>query len=97
VITHVVTFKWRPDTTLEYVERIRAALGMLPDLVPEIKTYRFGSDLGASPLSSYDFAIVATFDSIDDWHSYDKNADHESVRAVIRPAVAERGQIQFES
>jgi hypothetical protein len=97
VINHIVTFRWKPDTTPEYLDTIKTALATMPGLVPEIKTYRFGSDLGASDPGNYDFAIAATFESIDDWRTYDKNADHEAVRAIIRPAVAQRGMIQFES
>lgn len=97
MINHIVTFRWKPDTTPEYLDEIRAALATLPGLVPEIKTYRFGSDVGASGQGNYDFAIAATFDSIEDWRAYDTNTDHEAVRAIIRPAVAERGMIQFET
>jgi len=97
VITHVVLFRWKPDTTPIQVDRIREALATLPGILPVIKTYRFGSDLGVSAATNMDFAVVATFDSIEDWKTYDTDADHESVRDVIRPAVLDRAAVQFES
>jgi len=98
VITHVVSFRWKPETTEADVERIREGLATLPGLVPTIRTYRFGSDLGIGANTNMQFAIVATFDSVEDWQVYDTQADHERVRAeIIRPWIAERAAVQFRS
>ena len=98
MITHVVTFRWKPETTAEQVATIAAALDLLPGLVPTIKDYRFGSDLAVSGPANMDFAIVATFDSLDDWRAYDVHPEHDSVRAeIIRPWIAERAAVQFQS
>jgi len=98
VITHVVSFRWKPETTPENVAAIEAELATLPTLVPTIKTYRFGRDLGASAAENMDFAIVATFDSIDDWRMYEQHPDHDRVRAeTIRPQIAARAAVQFQS
>lgn len=98
MITHVVSFRWKPQTTPEQVAEIEAALATLPDLVPTIKTYRFGRDLGADGSANMDFAIVATFDSVDDWRAYNEHPDHDRVRSeAIRPWAAERAAVQFSS
>ena len=98
MITHIVSFRWKPETTAAQIERICEGLATLPDLVPTIKTYRFGSDLGVGPDTNMQFAIVATFDSVEDWQVYDTQADHERVRAeIIRPWIAERAAVQFRS
>jgi len=98
VITHVVTFRWKPETTAEQVAAIAAALATMPDLVPSIKTYRFGSDEGANGAANMDFAVVATFDTIEDWRAYDEHPEHDRVRAeTIRPWIAERASVQFQS
>ncbi len=98
MITHVVTFRWKPETTAEDVAKIAAGLGTLPGLVPSIKDYRFGSDLGLGSAANMDFAIVATFDSLDHYRAYDVHPEHDSVRAeIIRPWIAERAAVQFES
>ena len=98
MITHVAQFRWKPETTPEQIVRIKAALESLPPLIPEILTYRCGSDVGAHGPANMDFAIVATFDSIDGWRAYDAHPAHDSVRAeIIRPWIAERAAVQFES
>lgn len=98
MITHVVSFRWKPETTPEQLDAISAALATMPDLVPSIGTYRFGADVGANGAANMDFAIVATFATIEDWKAYDEHPEHDAVRgAVIRPWIAERASVQFQS
>ena len=98
MITHVVTFRWKPEATPDAIAAIADALSTMPELVKEIATYRFGSDLAAHGPANMDFAIIATFDSIEDWRAYDKNPGHDRIRAeVIGPWVAERAAVQFRS
>ena len=98
MITHVVSFRWKPGTTPEQVDAVEATLATMPGLVPSIKTYRFGRDLGVSAADNMDFVIVATFDSVDDWRAYDTHPEHDRARAeVIRPLIAERAAVQFQS
>ncbi len=78
--------------------RIQAALEALPPLIPEIVTYRCGSDVGAHGATNMHFGIVSTFDSIEGWRAYDAHSAHDSARTeIIRPWIAERTAIQFES
>ena len=98
MITHIVSFRWKPETTPEQIEQIEAALATMPELVPTLKTYRFGADLGANGAGNMDFGIVATFDSIEDWRAYDEHPEHDKARAtIIRPWIAERASVQFDS
>ena len=97
MITHVVSFRWKADTSPDQLVRIQEALASLPALIPQIVTYQFGSDLGVHGSGNMDFAIVATFDSVSAWREYDTHPDHDRVRAeVIRPWIAERAAVQFE-
>lgn len=98
MITHVVAFRWKPETTAAQVAAIGAALATMPGLVPTISTYSFGADLGASGPANMDFAVVATFDDLDGWKAYDTHPEHEAIRAeIIRPWIAERASVQFPS
>jgi hypothetical protein len=98
VITHVVMFRWRPEMPQGHVERIVAALSALPASIDSIRSYACGADVGAAGAANYDFAVVATFDNVDGWRAYDTHAEHERVRAeVVRPWIAERASVQFES
>ena len=97
MITHIVAFRWKPETAAADIAAISDALSTMPALVPTISTYRYGSDLGVSS-GNFDFAIVATFESLDDWRAYDTHPDHDRIRTdVIRPRIAERAAVQFES
>ncbi|MGD9702959.1 MAG: Dabb family protein [Acidimicrobiia bacterium] len=98
MITHVVMFRWRPEMPSGQQERIVAALSSLPDAIDSIRSYALGPDVGASGAANFDFAISATFDDIDGWRAYDTHPEHDRVRAdVIRPWIAERASVQFES
>jgi hypothetical protein len=98
MINHVVMFRWKPDTTAEQIAAIGAALAGLPAAVPSIRSYRHGADLRATAATNYDYAIVATFDDIDGWRAYDAHPAHEAARTdVIRPWIADRAVVQFES
>jgi len=98
VITHVASFRWKPEAAAADIEAISAALATLPAVLSTIKTYHFGSDLGISAATNMDYAVVATFDSEDDWRIYDQHPEHERVRAeLIRPWIAERAAVQFRS
>lgn len=98
MITHVVSFRWKSEITPQQVARIRLALESLPGVIPEIASYRCGPDLGANATGNMDFAVVATFDSIEGWRVYDAHPEHDRVRAeVIRPWIAERAAVQFQN
>ena len=96
MITHVVTFRWKPETTADQIAAVTEGLATMPGLVPTIAGYSFGADLGLG--GNMDYAVVATFESLDDWRVYDSHPDHERLRAeLIRPYLADRAAVQFES
>lgn len=98
MITHIVMFRWKPDLPEGQLAAIAAALDGLPPAIPTIRSYRHGSDLGIAGATNSDYAIVATFDDADGWHTYDKHPVHEAVLAdVIRPWIADRAAVQFET
>lgn len=77
-------------------DRILAGLAELPERVPSIRGYVFGSDVGASE-GNADIAVVADFDDRAGWELY---RDHEAHLAVIeehiRPVLESRTAVQFE-
>ena len=98
MITHMVMFRWKPDLPAGHVATIAAVLDGLPPAIDAIQSYRHGADLGVDGATACDYAIVATFDDIDGWRNYDQHPAHEAARAgVIRPWIAERWNVQFES
>jgi hypothetical protein len=97
MITHVVSFRWKPGTTPEQVAAIAAGLDTLPAAVPSIRSYRHGPDVGVGA-GNFDYTIVATFDDVEGWRAYDEHPVHVTVRSdIVRPHIAERAAVQFAS
>jgi hypothetical protein len=93
---HVVMFRWTPDTTPADVSAIVEGLGGLPGAIPELREYRFGHDAGINP-GNFDFAVVADFQSADDYVVYRDHPLHRALIAErITPHVAERAAVQFD-
>ena len=98
MITHVVAFRWKPGIPADHVESVKAQLLEFAATLPEVRSYRCGSDEGASDMGNFDFALVAEFDNIDDWRVYDKHPRHDEIRAgVVKPWIEARAAVQFES
>jgi Stress responsive A/B Barrel Domain len=96
VIRHVVIFRFADGTTDEQKEAVRAALQRLPELIPEIRAYRFGDDLGLRD-DTYDFAVTADFDDVNSFLVYRDHPDHQkAIAEFIAPIVKARAAMQFE-
>jgi hypothetical protein len=96
VIQHVVLLTFAPEATLEQREAVATGLRELPALIPEIRRYAVGHDLGlASDTAS--FGIVAEFETQADYEVYRDHPAHKRVITDhISPIRASRAAIQFE-
>jgi heme-degrading monooxygenase HmoA len=97
MITHVVAFKWKSGIPDDHVASSKAQLVEFAGGLAEVRSYRCGNDIGASDMANFDFAVVAEFDSVDDWRVYDKHPRHEEIRAGMREWIEARAAVQFES
>jgi len=64
MIRHTVMFRWIPEATREQKEQAKEELGRLPGLIPEVRAYHLGEDLGLVGDLNFDFALVADFDNL---------------------------------
>ena len=95
MVRHVVMFKFQDGVGPEQVQGIFAELSRLPGLIPEIRDYRFGTDIGVNQ-GNFDVVVTGDFDSVEDYLTYRDNAEHRRiVRDLIAPFVAQRGAVQF--
>jgi len=46
MIRHVVLFRWTEEATEEQKQRVAAEIARLPSLVPSLRAFHIGSDLG---------------------------------------------------
>lgn len=96
-VRHVVTLTFRDDTTTEQIDDIVLALRALPAVIPELRSYVVGPDLGRSD-GNATLAIVADFDSWEGYEAYRDHPDHVAVATdMIVPVLAGRGAVQHET
>ena len=90
-------FRWTPEATREQKERVKEELGRLPGLIPQVRAYRIGEDLGLAGDINFDFAVAADFDDLAGYLAYRENAEHQKiVETFIQPIVGARGAVQYE-
>ena len=96
MIRHCVMFRWKADAPATTVAALSAALSKLPGLIPEIRAYSFGTDIGVNE-GNDEFVVVADFASVDDYVVYRDHPEHKkAVAEHVVPNIAERHAVQFE-
>jgi hypothetical protein len=96
LIRHTVMFTWKPEATEEQKKRVPAELSRLPAVIPSLKAYAMGTDIGVSE-GNFEFAVVADFDDLDGYLAYRDDPTHRAIIAEhIQPIIATRAAVQFE-
>src|ERR1700724_4715387 len=96
MIRHMVMFRWTAEATQEQKQRVAAELGRLPALLPVLRAYHVGADLGLVK-GNFEFAAVADFDDLEGYQTYRDNPEHRVIIAeFILAIVAERAAVQYE-
>lgn len=94
MIRHVVLLAWKDGTTAGQISAVENALAQMPEVMPFIRRYEMGRDLGIS--GSHDFAIVADFDNEADYRAYAEHPDHQAVLTdVLGPVVESKARVQY--
>jgi hypothetical protein len=96
MIRHTVMFRWTPNWTDDQRVAVENALGELPGVVPTIRSYHFGSDIGVNE-GNFDFVVVADFDDVEGFLVYRDHPQHQRVIAeLIAPFIETRNAVQYE-
>jgi hypothetical protein len=94
-VRHVFTFTFRDDVTAAQIAAMTDGLSGLPGQIPEIRDYRFGPDLAIND-GNHQYAVVADFDSVEEYLVYRDHPAHLAVIAEqIRPIMASRVAVQL--
>jgi quinol monooxygenase YgiN len=96
MITHIVVFKYRSETSQQERENHLAQLQRLPSLIKELETFSAGFDIVRSP-RSYDVALVSTFRDRQALDAYAKHPDHIPVAEMGRNLCENIVAVDFES
>lgn len=94
MLTHLVAWKYKPETTEEQRERHRARLRDLKNSIAEIVTFHVGADVLGLP-RSYDTGLVATFKDRAGLEIYDKDVRHQEVAALGREIAEHVVSVDF--
>lgn len=97
MINHVVLLIWKKGTSQAQVEVATQGFARLAETIGLIKGYSFGPNLGL-PGSNFDYALVARFESIEDFNAYMKHPKHSAfMESVTDPIVESYGAVQYVS
>ncbi|MGB7859251.1 MAG: Dabb family protein [Acidimicrobiia bacterium] len=92
---HTLMLRFTKEATEEQKQALFDGLASLPGQIDVVKRFEFGRDLGFRD-DNPDVALVADFDSEEDWKTYlDHPAHLEVVTSVIRPIAAETLRVQY--
>lgn len=96
MIRHTVLFRWKPEATEEDRKQVATELAKLPSMVPSIRAFASGADVGLVE-GNFDFAVTADFDDVAGYFAYRDDPGHRDIIArYILPLAAQRAAIQFE-
>lgn len=95
MIRHVAVFRFKPEFTeaqrQEWIDLVRA----LPNHIEQIRSMSVGKDVLHGPVS-YDVAIVADFDSLEDLDVYSSHPMHQPVLDMSGPVKNHLAVVDFE-
>jgi hypothetical protein len=88
MLTHIVCWKYKPETTGAQKEEHIAALRALPGVIPDIESFEVGADILHLD-RSFDTGLVAVFSGREALDAYTVHPDHQEV-AAFGKQIAER-------
>jgi hypothetical protein len=88
MLTHIVCWKYKPETTPEQKETHQAKLKNLPNLIPNIVSFNIGFDI-LHLERSFDLGLVAVYPDRAALDFYTEHAAHQEA-AKMGKEIAER-------
>ena len=95
MLTHVVLFKFKPEATETEIQQVIEGLGALPQIIDEIREFRFGKDVIRSE-RSYDLGLVSSFADLAALERYQVHPEHQKVVANVRAIASSVVAVDFE-
>jgi hypothetical protein len=96
MIRHVVVFTFRDGTADAQIAEMMADLATLPSIVPEVRSFRLGRDIGVNS-GNFQLAVTADFDDVAGYLAYRDNTEHQRmIREKGAKIVEQRAAVQFE-
>jgi quinol monooxygenase YgiN len=96
MITHIVCWKYKPDTTDEQRADHIAKLRALPGYIPDIESFSVGRDVLRLE-RSFDTGLVAVYRDMAALDAYNVHPEHQKVVALGREIAERVVSVDFES
>ncbi len=94
MLTHIVCWKYKPETSPEQRENHRAKLRNLPNLVPDISSFSVGADVLRLD-RSFDTGLVATYADEAALEAYTIHPEHQKVVAIGKEIAEKVVSVDF--
>lgn len=99
MLRHVVMFKFKEEaqgrTKAENIAITKAMLEALPSKISWIRGFSVGVNAPEADEENYDLALVADFDSMEDYQKYKVHPDHVAVGDFMKPVRTGRNSVDF--
>lgn len=93
---HTLMLRFTDDASDAQKQALYEGLARMPEVMDFIRRYEFGADLAIGE-GNPDFALVADFDSEEDWRAYQSHPDHlVLINDLVKPIVKEAIRVQYE-
>ena len=96
MLTHIVCWKYKPETTENERETHRAKLRNLTNLIPDILSFSVGSDV-LHLERSFDTGLIATYADEAALNAYTIHPEHQAVAALGKQIAEKVVSIDFVS
>ncbi len=94
MLTHIVCWKYKAETTEEEIETHIEKLRKLPDVIPHILSFKVGRDC-LHLERSFDTALVATYPDREALDIYTDHPDHRKVAALGKRIAEQVVSVDF--
>lgn len=96
MITHIVCWKYKPETTVDQRADHVAKLRALPDVIPDIESFKVGADI-LHLERSFDTGLVAVYPNMAALDAYTVHPAHQAVAALGKQIAEKVVSVDFES
>lgn len=96
MLTHIVCWKYKAETTQEEIATHIEKLKNLPEVIPHILSFSVGRDI-LHLERSFDTGLVATYPNREALDAYTDHPDHQEAAALGKQIAGRVVSVDFES
>ncbi len=95
-IRHVVSFKFKPDSSPSEIHAIESAFAALKTKIPQIQSLEWGTNISGEKLDKgFTHMWVLSFSGESDLKVYIEHPDHKAFVALLKPSLEDAFVVDF--